>query len=144
MRHDVFAAEDTRRRAEGLAFRASLAGTVASVCSTSSVDADAGSICSSVPAHSSDADYSSLSEASLAGSEGARATRARAQHAAEVDLFRNARLATTPRCDMTTVVFTHDLSGVDTLHSPRDFFAEQDTLMMYVRPKIIILHYVQI
>ncbi|KAJ6582465.1 hypothetical protein DFH09DRAFT_1309415 [Mycena vulgaris] len=106
--HDAFVGQDVRRREDGLKFRATLA--VPSVYKRSTTCADAGH-CIELG-----------SNEELAGEH--------ATYAAEVNLFRNVpQAAPTPR-DIPTVVFTHGLSVVKELHSPQDFLAEQDTLLM--------------
>lgn len=128
LRHDAFVTEDWRRRAEGQAFRAALARCPAVHRRPTSTDADAGTVYSSVEARSSDAEYSSSTGSTSAEVGSVEADQR--HHTMEVALFRNAKLAKTPPNDMTTVVFTHDLSGVEQLSDPLDFFAEQDTLRM--------------
>ncbi|KAJ7661126.1 hypothetical protein B0H17DRAFT_1337250 [Mycena rosella] len=127
LRHDAFVEEDTRRREEGLAFRAALPRTPSIYPSATSTETR--SVCTSVAgSDDSDAECSSDTECSSSASVMGSVEALEHHHAMDVTIFRNAMQARMPPADMTTVIFTQDLSVVDRLNSPLEFFAEQDTL----------------
>ncbi|KAJ7152762.1 hypothetical protein C8R43DRAFT_1235725 [Mycena crocata] len=121
LRHDMHMAQDTRRREEGVAFRASLPPAVcASVCTSGTDDGwDEGVVASENDAlfdhHDSDVEDDDPNLATHS-------------HLDLIDVIRFCTNPQAPRWLPTVVTFTHDLSGVADVLPAYQFFKEEAQL----------------